>query len=67
MRRYIVTVDYQTTAGNPASRRYEITARDIETAMERCRRRVARFKRCMKVNGGGAVSAPVAPEAAADA
>lgn len=56
MRTYSVTIDYQTTAGNPASRRYRVTARTIEAAIERCQRRVQKFKRCMKLQGAGAES-----------
>jgi len=52
---YVVTVDYQTTAGNPASRRVRIKgADDAHAAIDMASAKAMRWKRCLKVNGGDA-------------
>ena len=54
---FVVTVDYQTRAGNPASKRLDLRAVDEEAAIDQGIRRVRAYRNCLKVNGGDAVRA----------
>lgn len=49
---HIVTVDYQTANGNPASARVPTTAKDHDEAIERANAHVASFKRFGRIQGG---------------
>lgn len=61
-REYVVNVQYQTNAGNPANRRLRVNAIDEESAMDAGVERVRKFRNCLKIDGADAQLA--APEAA---
>lgn len=61
-REYVVNVQYQTNAGNPASRRLRVNAIDEESAMDAGVERVRKFRNCLKIDGADAQLA--APETA---
>lgn len=58
---YDVNVDYQTNAGNPATKRIRVSAVDEDAAIEAANERVRRFRNCLKIVGGDAMPADGAP------
>ena len=50
--KFLVSVLFQSKAGNPCCSRVVVNAPSIDEAVEKANAKVRRYKRCLKINGG---------------